>query len=278
MKSPSGCPLVAAPTVESRVMGGPQTALGVICLLALFGPLPAPVQAQTVRGLVLDATSNQPIPLATVTLISSESEPVASALTDDSGFFSVGTAEDGTFLVRAVALGYRPGRAGPVSISEGGLRVVELRLEAAPLGVEGLVVEGAPQGEVGNRLARRGFWERYSEGKGQFLLPGEVLASDAMFTPHLLRGLEHVVPQYGAAPWEIWPRFGISEASSCEPRVFVDNVWVNRPGFGIRGTWGLDDVVPIARIEAVEVYEGAFDAPIRYQGTSGCGVILIWTR
>ncbi len=253
-------------------------AVGSFCALVHLAVISQPAEAQAIRGLVLDGTSAQPISLATVTLISSESEAVASVLTDEAGFFSVSADEEGMFLVRVVALGYRPGRAGPFTLDEDDLRVVELRLEPAPLDVEGLVVEGTVQGTVGNNLTRRGFWERYSEGKGQFITPGEVLASDAMFTPHLLRGLEHVVPQYGAAPWEVWPMFGITEVNACEPRVFVDNVWVNRPDFGIRETVGLDDVVPIARIEAVEVYEGGFDAPIRYQGTSGCGVILIWTR
>ena len=30
--------------------------------------------------------------------------------------------------------------------------------------------------------------------------------------------------------------------------------------------------------EAVEVYRAPFGAPMRYQGTSKCGVILLWTR
>jgi hypothetical protein len=154
-------------------------------------------------------------------------------------------------------------------------------MAVAPIGLEGLVVEGRRQELGGRYLTERGFWERYEQGRGQFLTPGEVLASDAMFTPHLLRGMEQVLPQYGVAPWAMWPMLGISERRACEPRTFVDDVWLNRPDFGIREGAGLDDIVPIDRVLAVEVYVGPFQAPIRYQGTTydnDCGVILIWTR
>jgi hypothetical protein len=69
-------------------------------------------------------------------------------------------------------------------------------------------------------------------------------------------------------------------AGTCEPRIFVDGRWVNRPEFGIRETVGLDEVVPIDLIQAVEVYWGPFQAPLRYQGSvteNACGVVLFWT-
>lgn len=250
--------------------------------LVLLGVLAAapPATAQSVRGIVSDGVTGAPIALATVTLVAATGERLATFLTTDEGFFSLETDDPGPFLVRATALGYAPARAGPLEMTEGSLQVVELRMTAAPIGIEGLVVEG--EGRVGNYLTQKGFWERYQEGRGQFLTPGEVVASDAMFTPHLLRGLKHIVPQYGAAPWAVWPMLGITEARACEPRIFVDGVWVNRPEFGLRETLGLDDIVPIERITAVEVYNGPFQAPILYQGTTGtggnsCGVILFWT-
>ena len=39
----------------------------------------------------------------------------------------------------------------------------------------------------------------------------------------------------------------------------------------------LEDVAPRDAIEAVEVYRAPFGAPLRYQSTSKCGVILVWT-
>ena len=156
-------------------------------------------------------------------------------------------------------------------------------MAVAPIGIEGLIVRGESEGTVGNYLTQKGFWERYEKGRGQFLTPGEVLASDAMFTPHLLRGLKHVVPQFGAAPWSVWPILGVTERGGCGPRVFVDDLWLNRPGPQslIPAGLGLDDIVPMERVQAVEVYYGPFQAPMKYQGTThdnSCGVILIWTR
>lgn len=258
-----------------------RVALHVACVAAAWLGVPADSSGQTVRGLVTDARTGEMIALATVTLVAESGERGASVLTTEEGFFSIDADDAGQFLVRVTALGYAPNRAGPLELRADALQVLEIRMMPAPLDIDGVVVEGRREGEVGNYLTQRGFWDRYAEGRGQFLTPGEVLASDAMFTPYLLRGLDQVVPQYGAAPWAIWPLLGITERRSCEPRVFVDDVWVNRTGFGIRESIGLDDVVPIERVQAVEVYHGPFQAPIRYQGTTrdnNCGVILIWTR
>jgi carboxypeptidase family protein len=241
--------------------------------------------SQTVRGLVFDAVTEEPVPLATITLLSENGERVASVLTTEDGFFSLEAEEEGLFLVRGVALGYRPAREGPVELKSGGLHVVEFRLTPAPVDLEGLTVEGQRSGPIGNRLTRNGFWDRYAVGRGQFLTPTDVLGSDAMFTPQLLRGLDHVVERrFADAPWLVWPQLARANglgAGPCDPRVFVDNVWVNRPGFGFSDSGlGLDDIVPLDRVQAVEVYWGPFQAPIRYQGTTSdndCGVLLFWT-
>ena len=240
-----------------------------------------PLAAQTVRGLVFDAETNQPVSLATVSLLSSSGERVASMLTDDAGFFSLDAEDDGSFLLRTVSIGYRVARSGPFELYDDGLRVIEVRLEPAPLDIEGVVVEGTADDRVGNRLTRSGFWERYEEGRGQFILPGEVAASEAVFTPELLLHLDHVEVNYHEAPWDRWVRLrSAMGAGTCEPRVYVDGRWVNRPEFGIREAVGLDEVVPIDLIQAVEVYWGPFQAPLRYQGSvteNACGVVLFWT-
>lgn len=244
--------------------------------------VPSVASSQTVRGVVTDIDTGQPIAIATVSLVSEGGDRTATVLTTDEGFFSLEANDAGVFLVRATALGYSPNRVGPLELRSDAVQVIELRMTAAPVGIEGLFVEGTRSRAVSDYLAQRGFWERYEEGRGQYLTPGQVLASDAMFTPHLLRGLKHVVAQHGASPWAVWPLLGVTESdrSSCEPRVWVDNVWVNREGFGIRESLGLDDIVPIDRVRAVEVYYGPFQAPIRYQGTTWdnrCGVVLFWT-
>jgi len=63
------------------------------------------------------------------------------------------------------------------------------------------------------------------------------------------------------------------EKRLCAPRVFVDGRYViplDHESF--------DDLVPKEELEAVEVYQAPFGAPMSYQGTSGCGVVLLWTK
>ncbi len=254
-------------------------------VLALYlGCAAAPVSGQTVRGLVLDAATDRPVALATVSLMSTSGDRVSSMLTNEDGFFTLDADDDGRFILRAVALGYRLRRVGPFDLETDGVSVLELRLEPAPVGLEGFVVEGAGPAPIGNNLTRNGFWERLEEGRGQFLTPGDVARSDALFTPHLLRGLDHVIPQYGDQPWMTWVnlrRATGDESGPCEPKVFVDGMWMNRPGFGIRESAGLDEVIPLELVYAVEVYWGPFQAPLRYQGPlhdNDCGVILFWTN
>jgi carboxypeptidase family protein len=260
------------------------TLLAASCGATLFLVAPTESAAQTVRGLVFDAVTGDPVPLATISLLSERGERVASVLTSDEGFFSIDADGEGRFLVRSVALGYRPAREGPIELKEDGLHVVEFRMTPAPVDLEGLVVEGERSGSVGNNLTQRGFWERYEEGRGQFLTPTEVLASDAVFTPQLLRSLDHIYERFDQPPWLVWPELRRANGlgrGPCSPRIYVDNVWVNRPGFGYAGTGlGLDDIVPLDRVQAVEVYWGPFQAPMKYQGTTmdnDCGVLLFWT-
>jgi Carboxypeptidase regulatory-like domain len=260
----------------------PGMALVVACTLALavFGA--APASAQTVRGLVLEEVTFRPIELATVSLVSESGERLSSTLTTEEGFFSLEADGEGLFLVRVVALGYRLARVGPFDLQDDGLRVIEVTMQPQPVSLEGLTVEGEiATVPTGNWLAENGFWERYEEGRGQFLAPGDIAASDAMFTPHLFRELDHVVPDYGASPWTTWVTFrAASVRGNCAPRVYVDNQWMNRP-FGLGTGFGLDEIVPIEMVYAVEVFWGPFQAPLKYQGTTidnSCGVILIWTR
>jgi Carboxypeptidase regulatory-like domain len=175
-----------------------------------FLSLVSPASAQTIRGLVTEAATGQPISLATVTLVFESGEHLGTALTTAEGFFSLEGDREGAYLIRATALGYSPARAGPVHLATGTTHVLEIPLTVAPIDIEGLVVQGESEGLVGNYLTQKGFWERYERGRGQFLTPGEVLSSDAMFTPHLLRGLKHIVPQFGAAPWSVWPLLGVT--------------------------------------------------------------------
>lgn len=240
--------------------------------------------AQTIQGLILESGTSRPINLGEVWMLRESGDTVAAALSDENGFFTLTAPRSGSYLVVARALGYLGRGVGPLELEDDGLMVVELLLELAPVPIEGVDVETTPLVITDDALLANGFYQRMMEGRGQFLTPEDIERSRARYTPQLFRGLDHVRPQYGAVPWRTWVQlWDPIGPGSCGPRVFVDNVWVNKPKFELfLPGWGLTDVVPRNTIRAVELYWG-FQAPARYRKPSGfgrseCGVILIWTR
>lgn len=236
---------------------------------------PAGLAAQSIRGIVSDSGTGQPVNLASVLMFTAVGDSVGSVLTDSTGFFSLRAPEE-AFALRVTGIGYRTERVGPFSLSaEDGVRVIEVRLEPQPLSIAGLSVDAQLPA-----LAEAGFYERMAEGRGQFLTPTDIAESDAWFTPELFHELDRVQPQYSAAPWARWVSLmSATGGGTCEPRIFIDGVWL-RPEFRRPGE-GLDDAVPLEDLLAAEVYWGPFQAPIRFQGTSkdnSCGVVLLWTR
>ena len=128
-------------------------------------------------------------------------------------------------------------------------------------------------------LAGTGFYDRWSKGEGQFLLPGEVARHPARFTQQLFRELTYVriVPsERGPGTDRVLvashtPRRGIN---FCEPWIYVDDRLIElMPGEG------LEDAVPRSTVEAIEVYMYPFGPPMRYfrdlMPETACGAILI---
>ena len=67
-------------------------------------------------------------------------------------------------------------------------------------------------------------------------------------------------------------RFARNPRGNCPPQYFVDGIPASN--------FDIDEVLP-GDVEAVELYSGAAGVPPQYNrfnGTSICGTILIWTR
>ena len=254
------------------------TTLAALTLLVL----PATAYAQTLRGIVSERETFTPVPLATVVLLTERLDTIGQTLTTVEGHFSCDVGEPGSYYLIASALGYRPVRADLVTLEEGEARIVEIPMAVRPVPVGGLTVEtegGEP--EVPG-LAGTGFYDRWSRGQGQFLLPGEVARHPARFTPQLLRELTFVRLEPSTAGPGNDRILGNSHvrrngSSWCEPWIYVDDRLLElMPGEG------LDDAVPRETVEAIEVYMYPFGPPMRYFRDLGiesaCGVVLIWTK
>jgi hypothetical protein len=255
----------------------------IVVVFGLIGSLVGPAEstAQSVRGIVSGDVTEIALELATVEAISHAGRVVASALTDVRGFFDLRLPGDGEYILRATALGFEPGRSDAFMIEDDGAQIIYLNLLPAPIELEGLTVrtDGVEASGLSPSLSARGFYERLEKGRGQFLTPGEVIASDAFFTTQLFDEMRGVLQNYGVPVWTRSVRYiAATERGNCGPRIFIDGI---RISMLLREGVYFSDMVPIEDVLAVEVFWGPFQAPMIYQGTmldNSCGVVLIWTR
>jgi hypothetical protein len=129
----------------------PSLRLFVVLAAACF---PALARAQTVQGRVLEAGSNDPVPGAIVTVLTSTGAPAASTLADASGAYRVAAYAPGTYTLRVERVGYESATSHPVQLQAG--QTVEVRLTADPRRVQldAVVATGAPR-QCGRALLDR---------------------------------------------------------------------------------------------------------------------------
>ncbi len=253
-----------------------RSLFGVFAGTVLFAVMAHPLQAQTIRGLMLERATDRPIELGTVILVDQHRDTVASTITDEDGFFSVAARGAGSFRLVAEALGYRPIVLGPYEVADNGAMVVQLLMSPRPVRLDGLLVatDRSNEPEV-TTLVHTGFYERLAEGRGEFMTPGEIARSTERWTVSLFWEMSYKVRAVpggnGFGPWDDRVVILSREKNWCTPRIVVDGVWIEMmPGET------LSDLVPKDDLEAIEVYQ-APDGPARYLSTDPCGVILFWT-
>lgn len=146
---------------------------------------PGPVHAQTVRGILVDEHTGQPVELGTVKLYTVDRDSLDAALTDEEGFFELMAPESGAYSLVAEAFGYWSGLVGPFEVDEDEVRIIEARIAARPMAVDGLTVEGKARLRG---LAANGFYERMERGRGDFITPEEILTAEVTFVQQLFYG------------------------------------------------------------------------------------------
>lgn len=272
--SPGGC-------VEPRcILGNPHLdpsaqpgvdlvmkGLAVLTLLLSVGAQTA--SAQTIRGHLMEFGSDDPIELGLVILMSEFGDSVASALTSANGFFELSSQDPGNYLLLGAALGYRETRVGMFELGQGGEISVEFRLWPQPLELEGIMVESLVQEP---ELVRNGFYRRMQRGVGTFIRPADIETTTALRAAEMIQGLagvRMVVDSNGLERVQLRGAGGY-----CVPTLFVD---------GVRTEWGrlalgLDEIVPLEALYAVEVHRGVSAIPIEFGSFNECGVIAFWTR
>ncbi|MFD1469481.1 TonB-dependent receptor domain-containing protein [Hymenobacter caeli] len=127
---------------------------GVAALFFFVGLAGARAQTGSVRGTLLDAATQQPVPFADVILrrAGADSALVAGAQTTATGAFALERLPLGAYSLRALAVGYRPARmAVALTAAAPALQLGPLRVRAAATQLKGVVVT-AERPAVSNSL------------------------------------------------------------------------------------------------------------------------------
>ena len=115
-------------------MRNTPTVLAVLSL-AVFGAA-APLQAQIVRGLVVDSITNQPVGGAVVVVLDSQNAEVTRTTADEEGLFLVQLTDGDWYTLRAEKEGYRTSTFPPFELNRGevkGFMLLVANLDPSPL-------------------------------------------------------------------------------------------------------------------------------------------------
>lgn len=229
--------------------------------------------AQVVRGTVVDAVTDRPVPGANLTLLTFMQEPARRLMSDSLGRFEVEVPLSGRYMLEAERLGYQTTLSPPFDVLPLDTLTVILRM-----GVD--AVELAPLEVVGSRevltldprLASWGYYDRrvmFENGTGvaHFLDYDEIQRRNPARATDLLQQMAgvHLSSRGGSrGP-------AVLGARRCHLTLYLNGVKFRLYGGGI------DDFVLASSIVAVEVYPRA-PYPVQYSPDNPrCGSIVIWT-
>jgi len=123
-----------------------------LVLAAAFLAAAGPIRAQTISGWVVDEQRGSPIGGAIVTLVDKDGEQHAQALSDIAGRFTISPPEAGEYQLRASRIGYRAGQSPLLALEADGTAELDMLLQPAPIGLEGLDVAVNPSVEAAAQL------------------------------------------------------------------------------------------------------------------------------
>ncbi|HEU4453679.1 MAG TPA: carboxypeptidase-like regulatory domain-containing protein [Longimicrobium sp.] len=239
----------------------------------------APLPAQVLDGILVDPKAGGPVTRATVVLLDSAGQAVATVQTRGDGRFLLRAPAGGTYGVRAEREGALLA-TGTVILAQGITTQVEMRaaegaVAAAATGERAIALE--PLEAVG--AARRrfldnvGYYDRQAVNTGVFLTGDQFRARGGARVVDALQGLRGTFarpnPQNNARSSMGWLIYQHRFGGRCQVLLYID---------GIQREADALHTVQARDVEAVEVYS-ASEVPARFspqQGANKCGAIVIW--
>ncbi|MCC3160158.1 TonB-dependent receptor [Hymenobacter sp. 15J16-1T3B] len=219
-----------------------------VVLIVLLTPLASRAQSTaTVRGLLYDAATNQPLPFANVVLLrAQDSSFVAGAQTAENGAFVLDKVVFGSYSLRATVLGYRPGRK-PVTVASTEVALGTLRLRPTATQLQDVVIQGE------RAVVQAGLDKKVVSVAKDLTAVGGTAADVLQNVPSV------TVDQNGA----------VSLRGSSGVTIFIDG----KPSGAAGGGRGVSlDQIPASQIESVEVIT---NPSARYDAEGAAGIINI---
>ena len=267
-------------SVGCRILAGTWRHVSVTLILAIgvLGSVQS-VEAQTLRGRILDSVTRDPVMLAYVGLITEGQSMAVATLADTNGTFEVTAPDPGEYVLYISRTGYEPLMDGVFELGEGGVFDVQIGLRPMPVELEEMVVE-AESGPM-SFLERNGFYDRAIGRGGVFMIREDIerLAVDRVtdvFRQIPLLDIDESRPLTGGPDVFQNPEIRvIRNGQYCSPTLYIDRHMVDS---GALGGVRPDDYITAMEIDAIEVYTRFSQTPVGFDDVNNCGVILIWTR
>ena len=220
-----------------------------------------PLDAQSLRGRLVEAGTGAVVEGGTMTLLSEDSVPLVTRVTDVQGNFSFAVPGPGTYRLSAERVGYRTAATPMIELEEADSLEVDFRISVDAVLLQPLDVVAhsrRPQGDLG------GFYERMERGLGVFIGREEIEKRNPLRTSDLLEtvaGVQLLRNRWGETVAVMRAR--------CAPQLYMD---------GVRLGAGSVNLVHPIDLEGIEVYRGPAEVPAEFSHRGGCGAIALWTR
>ncbi len=264
-----------------------RSARGVALVAALFFACAAPLSAQSVKGLVVDSSSHEPVKGADVVLLVAKgqvAEVVSRELTDSTGRFALRVPKLGAYAVEVEALGYTTYESHFFTLGTSQEASLQVSLEAAPVALKGLSVTATA---LHRELEKVGFYRREELGFGSFLTAKQIerrVVDQVTDVFYGMPGVRVVCDPFDPTACDLtipalsdkyWTPAGIQ---TCYPSIYVDRVLTAQGGnhLGVRH-W--EQLMSPYDIAGIEVYPNPSGLPAFASGSdSPCGTVVIWTK
>jgi hypothetical protein len=241
----------------------------------------SPGGAQVVQGLVVDDSTNRPIPGVEVTLVDDLLVGVSVVRTDTLGRFTI-RYRPGKYYLLGRRIGYRATTTPNFALQREETLYLQIRLSVsaqllAPMGIYGSIFE-KPEVLKGfeQRLKQRTF--------GRFFTAAEIEQRGPLRIEDLLVEVPGISISLDSTsePQVTFGRSALATiAQRCQPAWYIDGRRLRsdmeKYALGSNIPQIIRFLVP-SDLHGLEVYSGISGVPAEYAGQSLCGTVLLWTK